>query len=156
MEITSVLLIAYIFLTPLPFYLKVLNVGLLIFLISIFARSMSSVQTMINTAMQGVWMNHLSLRFAIDGIITNVMTRQIDHIDWRDASRQAVDDIKSARDDDEVKDQLSGGASTSIFVYIVFLPFMLFGRALLGFGIAYAIQTYTPRFGYFLITGSWA
>lgn len=143
-ELTGLLVIALAFLAPLPRWAALLIAGGVTLLALTRGALGTQGDVCRDEGLQSLWLNHLTLRIAIDGLLHQVRFGSRPEVDWRAATREAAEDIKTARDDEKVQTELGGGIGFEVAVQAVFAVVFILGRGLIGFGIAWAVNRFWP------------
>lgn len=152
-EIVAILVIAYAFIAPMPFYVQVLFTSLVTLMSTLSDRLMPVFDMSIDKTLAALWRNHFTLREAMDSTVTAFVHGNLRGIDWLGATERAGADIKQAYVDDGFKEKI-GSARVFGIIGLVFTIAFTVTRGLIGYGLARLLQGYAPRVVTLLVTGT--
>jgi hypothetical protein len=142
-ECFAVLAIAYCFLASLPFSTKIIVVLVITVLMTSVDRLVDAINYAEANARAENWLDQLTLRFGIEGVLVQIRSGHAPHADWSEATQRAVEDIKSARSGAAM---LENSLSIDVILSIAIAPIVLAFRGVVGFGIAWAVSSLSPWF----------
>lgn len=141
-EIFSVLIITYTFLSSLQFDHKILVVLLITLLMSLYGAICTEISYQNKKRGEQDWLYELTRRIAFANYLNNKGTSN-SSINWEEASRAALDDIKSYDEQLKIEKDLAGPIPMVIEIILVMtLPLaFLAARGILGYIFASWIKT---------------
>ncbi len=152
-EIVGVLIIAYAFLTPLPLWGQLLAASVVTYAAMVRDAAIVDGCLVRDEALQQLWINHLTLRLALDSLLEQVRAGQQPVLDWRASTAAALEDFRDAREQDTFEDRLGSARSIDFAVHAAGAAVLIPARGLLGFGLAWLLQRYWPAAAQLLIGG---
>jgi hypothetical protein len=144
-HIVLVLITAYGFLCPLPSHVQVLIALGVTCVVAFLGVYEAAAKLRKKELEQTLWFYELTLRKALHAHAERLASeRGAPRFDWEEATRAAVLDIKQAQDDHRLERRLS--AIPVLFSAAVYVAGGLatIVPALVGWGIAWSIETYAP------------
>ena len=147
-QIACILTCAYGFLLPYGLGLEwvfALTLSLVVRTVSALSETM---QYRLDRQSELAWRHELVLRFGLDQLVAGAR-----FIDWGTADGDAVEDIKTAKSNSQIRDVLSKGTLIDLTFWLLRLPIEMLTAPFLGFGLARLIEAYWPRLALFLTAG---
>ncbi|MBP2446396.1 hypothetical protein [Rhizobium leguminosarum] len=146
---SSVVVIAYGFLTPEPFHLQMLFAMTVALVIQVMHGLRTASELHRDEVMSAEWRGQLALRLGMERL-ANEPKRGID---WEEIRSEVTADVKAAIESDHFDDQFKRSVYTEMVIHFCSIPLSLLFRPLLGWWLAQALLTYAPRLVVFLTTG---
>jgi hypothetical protein len=135
-----IIVIAAVFFIPAPPSARVTGALFLSFLLQCVFAIMRYVDYENDTALESLWLNHLTLRIALNDLPFTLDEKR-HPIDWEKATLRAVEDIKQAKSDERLVGALTGGIASTLFFSCLSLALRLFDfAATAGVGAVFGIM----------------
>ncbi len=157
-EVFALIVIAYGFLTDLPWPIK----NLMAMAVTLFMTGIERISSDLayqsalihihgHNSERDRWFENLTMRFALDDLIKQLASGDKLHFDWTEAMNRAADDIKRYDTDQRIarKYILNSSKLSSEFGFLatIFLcAFSMLARGFGGYGLAWIAKTYAPHF----------